>query len=260
MIPVASPLSHDVVGSGQPIVLLHGLTFDRRMWNAVVVDRLATDFRCITVDLPGHGTSPGPTRTSDEVAAAVHDLVRSVTIEPPVVVGHGTSALAALFYAESYPVAGLVAVGQGYEVTGFVRAVQSMETALRDGDFATTFEPVRRAMGVEELPEPLRTEAAARQVVSRDLVLGSWSEWFDAVPENLQVRIDGALVSMAAAGTPLLALFGRPLGDEELAHWARVAPSAQIEQWPDKGPLVPLSAPGRFATRLTRFAREVRAR
>src|SRR3989304_5587605 len=45
-------------GSGLPIVLAHGLTFDRRMWDHQV-ETLSPRYRCIAYDFLGHGGSPG---------------------------------------------------------------------------------------------------------------------------------------------------------------------------------------------------------
>ncbi len=44
-------------GSGEPLVLLHGITHRRQAWYPVL-DRLAEHREVILVDLPGHGQSP----------------------------------------------------------------------------------------------------------------------------------------------------------------------------------------------------------
>jgi pimeloyl-ACP methyl ester carboxylesterase len=74
-------LAYERVGSGPPLVLLHGVGHRRQAWNAVL-DRL-TPFRdVILVDLPGHGESP-PLHTNgrpssqvllDEVTGLLNDL------------------------------------------------------------------------------------------------------------------------------------------------------------------------------------------
>ena len=250
-------LGYDVVGAGPPILLLPGLTFDRRIWDPIV-DRLATDFRCIAVDLPGQGTSPGPPCTLAGLTTTIHDLVRSVVPERPFLVGHSMSALAALLYAEAFPVAGLVAVDGRIEVAAFVRMVQSLENELRGKRFAAAFEPIVRSMGVEELPEPLRAHVRANQVVTRDLVVGYWDQLFRATPDEFQDLVDRALEAVAAQA-PVLAVFGRTLEDAERAHWGRLAPHAEIEEWPGRGRLVHLATPGRFATQVARFARRTGA-
>jgi pimeloyl-ACP methyl ester carboxylesterase len=56
-------LAYDRIGSGPPLVLVHGLLSSRRCWD-LVADDLAGDFTVYTVDLPGHGDSdPLPDQT-----------------------------------------------------------------------------------------------------------------------------------------------------------------------------------------------------
>jgi pimeloyl-ACP methyl ester carboxylesterase len=50
-------LAFERVGSGPPLVLLHGVGHRRQAWGAVL-DRLSPHRDVITVDLPGHGESP----------------------------------------------------------------------------------------------------------------------------------------------------------------------------------------------------------
>lgn len=47
------------LGSGQPLVLLHGLADSHRTWR-LIAPRLATRFHVLMVDLPGHGLSARP--------------------------------------------------------------------------------------------------------------------------------------------------------------------------------------------------------
>jgi len=44
-------------GSGEPLLLVHGLGGDRSTWSPVI-DGLAADHDVIAVDLPGFGSSP----------------------------------------------------------------------------------------------------------------------------------------------------------------------------------------------------------
>jgi pimeloyl-ACP methyl ester carboxylesterase len=55
--PTAAPLAHDRLGSGPPLVLLHGLGGERHVWEPVL-ERLAAERELIVPDLPGFGASP----------------------------------------------------------------------------------------------------------------------------------------------------------------------------------------------------------
>lgn len=52
-----SILLHEASGSGETVLLLHGLALDRRMWDDQV-DALAERYRVVRVDLLGFGRSP----------------------------------------------------------------------------------------------------------------------------------------------------------------------------------------------------------
>lgn len=78
-------LYHEVTGDGPLVVFVHAGVADGRMWRSVV-DRLADDHTCVTVDLRGFGRSPLPGNefSWDEDVA---DLIRSFERGPAVVVG-----------------------------------------------------------------------------------------------------------------------------------------------------------------------------
>ncbi len=76
-------LAYDRVGSGPPLVLLHPLGADRRVWRPVLA-RLSAHRDCIAVDLPGFGESPavaGPAHPGD-LARVVGALASELGIPP----------------------------------------------------------------------------------------------------------------------------------------------------------------------------------
>jgi pimeloyl-ACP methyl ester carboxylesterase len=80
-------LAYDSDGTGTPVVLLHGLMFNRRTWRPIV-DKLGDSIRSIAIDLPAHGESRGAPAPLEQVAVQVHELLASLDVERPVVVGH----------------------------------------------------------------------------------------------------------------------------------------------------------------------------
>jgi pimeloyl-ACP methyl ester carboxylesterase len=83
-------------GSGAPLVLIHALGADRRMWDPVV-DRLAVERDVIAVDMPGFGDSPAisPTAPAD-LAAAVAAQLAALGVEQPAVAGNSLGGWVAL--------------------------------------------------------------------------------------------------------------------------------------------------------------------
>ena len=248
--PGTIPLAYDIAGSGPDLVFLHGLTFDRSSWQPII-DRVAGDYRCTVIDLPGHGDSDGPPRPLDDIAAALHRLLGDLGIERPVVVGHSMGVALAASYAAAYPVRGVVGIDQPLYVRPFGELVHSLAPALRGGGFKAAFEPFRQSIGVDRLPEPERSRIQARQRIDQDLVLGYWDELLRATPEQLQARIDDTAAKIRA---PFLAVFGHTLDEQEKQHFRRLVRAAEIEEWPDRGHVLHLMEPDRFAARLASFA------
>ena len=88
---------------GRPVLLLHGLLFDRTMWWPVAAE-LAARCTVIAPDLPGHGQSApradcSPARIAEDLATLVNNLGLH---RAPIVVGHATSAWLAAAFAGSY--------------------------------------------------------------------------------------------------------------------------------------------------------------
>jgi pimeloyl-ACP methyl ester carboxylesterase len=248
----SNKLAYEERGTGSPIVFVHGLTFNRSTWRPIT-DRLADRFRCVAVDLPGHGESAGLPRSMEEVGGEVHQLVTDLGIERPVVVGHSLGAMLVTMYAALFPVAGVVNVDQPLDTEPFARMLHQMEPALRGPNFSAVFEPIRQSIGVELLPEPLRSRTQATQTVSQNLVLAYWNEVLHRSPEDLQALIDETARMISA---PYLAVFGRKLADDERQRLDDRLSLLELEEWPDRGHMVHLMEPDRFARRLTAFVDE----
>lgn len=47
----SSGLAYETEGTGVPVVVLYGLTFDRRIWRPII-ERLCGSVRSVAIDLP----------------------------------------------------------------------------------------------------------------------------------------------------------------------------------------------------------------
>ena len=90
-------------GSGQPIVLLHGLASTCHIWD-MVAPILAEDNAVIALDQRGHGVSAKPDDGYDfaTVSNDLLDLIRARNMERPIIVGHSWGADVALEFAVAY--------------------------------------------------------------------------------------------------------------------------------------------------------------
>ena len=242
-------LAYEERGVGFPIVFAHGLTFSRTTWGPVL-DRLADRFRCVAVDLPGHGESAGLPQSMEEVGRQLYGLVTDLGIKRPVIVGHSWAGIMVTLYAATFPVAGVVNVDQPLHTGPWLHMLRQLEPSLRGPNFAATFEPIRQSIGVELLPEPLRSSTRAAQTVRQDLVLAYWEEAFRRSPEELQELLDEGLEKITV---PYLVVFGHRLSDDERVRLRDRVSHLELEEWPDRGHMVHLMEPDRFARRLAEF-------
>ena len=236
-------LAYESHGSGTPVVLLHGLTFDRTSWRPIV-ERLGDGVHTVAIDLPAHGESGGSPCTLDEVAAQVHELVEQLGIDRPIVVGHSMSGAVVMLYAAAYPTRGAVVVDQPFDIRPFARFAKQLEPGLRGPGFEQAFAPFQESMRLDLVREPLP------QTLRQDVVVGYWEQLLRSDPEELQAWIDRVAATIVVPG---LALFGKTLADADRERIAAVAPTVAVEEWDGDGHCLHLVEPDRFAARLRRF-------
>lgn len=99
----AGPVAMDERGDGEPLVLIHGVGANRRIWHRVV-ERLASGARVIAIDIPGFGDSPstGPGFEIDEVADRVAAALLARTGDPFHLIGHSLGGAVALKLASRH--------------------------------------------------------------------------------------------------------------------------------------------------------------
>lgn len=87
-------IAYDRRGTGPPVVLLHPLGADRRMWDSIT-ERLSGRRDVIALDLPGFGESSpltGENPTPRALAKAVAQRLESIGVSQPHVVGNSLGA------------------------------------------------------------------------------------------------------------------------------------------------------------------------
>lgn len=97
-----------------PLVLLHGMTLDRRQWHpaVTVLQAIEPGRRVLALDLPGHGESPRWCESfqHDEIVAAIHQAVIEARLRNPVLVGHTRGGRLATAYTAAHPARGVITV------------------------------------------------------------------------------------------------------------------------------------------------------
>ena len=83
-------------GSGQDIILLHGLASTSRIWD-FVAPILSDKFRVIALDLRGHGLSSKPSTGYDfkSILEDINNFIIKVNFKNPIIVGHSWGGMVA---------------------------------------------------------------------------------------------------------------------------------------------------------------------
>ena len=108
--------SYTDTGTGQPIVLLHGLGADATAWDRIVPE-LSSAHRVIAVDLPGYSlrTAVEDVPHARELADGLDSLLADLGIESAVLMGHSLGGTICLMVADRHPrrCLGLVLIAPG---------------------------------------------------------------------------------------------------------------------------------------------------
>ena len=248
----ARQLSGDLEGTADdrpPLVLLHGLTFDRRMWRPALaaLRQLDPGRAVLALDLPGHGASPMRFPCDlDDVGAAVASAVEDAGLDAPVVVGHSISGMLATGYAARYRTRGVVNVDVTLD-TAFIRMLQANRAALAGPGFAGIWRGLLASMQMEVLPD------SARQLLSTDLprqdVFLAYQRQALELPEaELQRWIAQTLDTLRQSRLPYTIIAGHEYDDAYTAWLHDVLPQATVTVFPNSGHFPHLADPERFAT------------
>ena len=210
-----SGLFYEVSGAGEPVMLIHALSVDRRMW-APQIAVLEKRFQVIRYDLRGHGKSEGPSGSY-----APHEDLRSVLdtlgISKATLIGLSAGSTLAIDFAIAYPnrVARLVLSSPG--LNGHVPSQP-----------LTWTQPVFKAAGAGDAEGAarlwadtpimaLRSDLSAAPAV-RELVMSNVRLWtFRTNPA--QPLTPPAIGRLAEVKSPTLVI----LGDQDLPHIKEIA-------------------------------------
>jgi pimeloyl-ACP methyl ester carboxylesterase len=205
-----------------PLVLLHGLAFDRRQWDPLrrELQAIDPDREVFAPDLPGHGEAPRRASYDlAEVAEVLHGQVSAALPgAPPIVVGHSVGGVIATVYAARYPTRAVVNLDQPLIPGAFGAYLRAAEHQLRGPDWKAVWDELMAGMGIALLPPAARDLVEITANPRRDLLLGYWSE--------ILHRADEQIVAERVADL-------RAIGEKEIGYrWVTATePPAAYAQW-----------------------------
>ena len=101
------------------ILLMHGSGLSHIVWSFHEQFYSTQGFNILSVDLPGHGNSEGPSLQSiEEISDWIKSLMTKLNIEKIIIIGHSQGALVGIDFAARYPkfILSLVLVAGSYKM------------------------------------------------------------------------------------------------------------------------------------------------
>jgi pimeloyl-ACP methyl ester carboxylesterase len=259
-------------GEGPPIVFMHGLLVDGRLWRKVT-PLLEGDFRCIVPDLP-LGSHPEPMSADADLsppglARIVADFLEALELEDVVLVGNDTGGAITQITAANHP----ERIGR-VVLTNCDAFENFLPPMFRPMQWAARVPPVLNGLlqGMRFAPMRRLPNAFGR-LIKRDFTGAPTREWVDPFLTNREIRRDTVKVLRGIdprytfEAAEKLRDFDRPtllawaVEDRffKLSYAEKLADTingATLERIEDSYTFVPEDQPERLAELIARFARE----
>lgn len=158
-------------GSGEPLVLIHGVGMNRAVWTPQIAYFAERGWRVIAYDMLGHGDSPLPPENTEltDLRRQLSALLDELGIERAHLAGHSMGSLVAIDFALHSPerVYDVVALNAVYERSPAQRsAVQDRARRLAEGSAdATLEETLDRWFGPEQRARQPECITAVRRLL-----------------------------------------------------------------------------------------------
>jgi 3-oxoadipate enol-lactonase len=252
-------IAYEDVGTGPPVVLLHGFALSREMWRPQVA-ALAAEHRVVAPDLRGFGESGGTPARLDDLAADVRALVTHLQLPPFVLGGFSLGGYVLFRYLARYGngIEGLMLLDTRAEADtaeGKARRAAAIARIATEGPDGFLDEFLRQMITPGTLAARPEIVAEARRIVSAASA--------KALAAALQAMADrpDSFPLLPKIAVPVLIVVGEAdqLTPPDSARRMQAAISGStLAIIPDAGHLSNLEQPGRFNAAMLEYLRGLR--
>jgi esterase len=243
------------VGSGSPLVILHGLLGSLDNWSPIA-HALAPHFRVFLVDLRNHGQSPhAPEFGYDEMVEDLREFLNQQRIEKAHVLGHSMGGKVAMRFAQLHP----NMLNKLVVVDIAPREYPSRYAGLMDAMLAVDLAGFQRRDEVDQVLSSTVPDKSLRQFLLKNLGRHEAGHLFWKPDlKSIRANYDSIRQGLPEATCHCPALFIRGeqsdyLQPDDLTAIQQLFPFARIETIPGAGHWVHANAPERVMEVVTQF-------
>lgn len=272
----AGTIEYEDVGSGEPILLLHGLVLSSSFWDKVV-PALSQRHRCLVPTLPLGGHRVPMRRDADltppAVADLVAELVRELGLDRPVVVANDTGGAIAQLLVTRHPDVARALVLTPCDAFEHFLPWQFRHLQVLARVPGAAWQTAQLLRSARFRRGPLGLGLLSKHGIPDEVS----AEWVRPLQQSSEVRRDlvkvlrGISTRHTLAAAKALPGFDRPA----LVAWARedrvfpvsdavklvdLMPDARLELLDDSGSYVPLDQPDRLVEAILAFTWELDSR
>lgn len=226
-------------GSGDPLLLVHGLGSQYQVWQPVI-DRLAAEREVVAIDLPGFGDSPPLPENREpsaiELTGAVAEFLDGIGWDRPHVAGNSLGGWIGLELAKRGRARSVAAIGPAGFGNSRERAFTVESLRLTHRITQLTYGLAPRTLGT-----PLGRKLALSQVFARpermtvEAAVGATRNFADSpgVPGALEALRRGRFSGGEAIDVPVTMMWGDrerllPRRERQAARSVRAVPGARL--------------------------------
>jgi esterase len=245
------------VGTGRPMIILHGLFGSCDNW--LTISKVIADqgFSVYAVDQRNHGRSPhADTHSYPELADDLHEFLQQQGLEKPILVGHSMGGKTVMQYAMQYPgsFSELVVV----DIAPKYYPVHHIE--ILKGLKAIPLDTLQSRNQADEILSQYESGLSVRQFLLKNLYRNdeggfAWRLNLPVIEKNIEI-IGNDLVNVRTVTEPTLFIRGTAshyVKDSDIPHINEIFTNAQIDTIEGAGHWVQAEQPEAFVKSLVNF-------
>ena len=255
-------LFYQDIGSGTPVVLLHGLTLSGSMWKPQIED-LSESFRLIIPDLRGHGKSVAPKHgyTIHHYASDIKDLIYRLNLRKVHLIGLSLGGAIATEFSAAY----------SYLLHSTIVISQMPPRFIPGDDWEIKISKFRKVMAKDGVENALENVLLKESIFGKiNVGLNEWIDLkkairqFSGYPLNEKVSMGNdshrVMELLQAYDKPFMIITGE--NDTEIFHIAANAlktalPKSQMVSIKDAGHLCSIEQPEKINSIMLKFLNSV---